>query len=119
MMNYTKIEPEFVQVLTRIPDELVIPFVVFMQNGGYELKATKQGVSLKRDKCTARIFGKPSAKEASYKMDDHCIARFKIFSKLYLKHGKQFLADLRMQGSVLVHGQLQQMQKQSYLRMVA
>ena len=118
-MNYTKIEPEFVQVLNRIPDELVIPFTIFMQNGSYELKVNKQGIALKRDKCTARIFGKPNLKEVSYKMDDHCIARFKIFSKLYLKHGKKFVDDLRMQGGVLIHGQLQQMQKLSYLRMVA
>lgn len=83
------------------------------------MSANKNGLSFKRDKTVAKVIGSPKIKQEYYAMNDNCIARFKIFSKLYLKHGKQFLADLRRQGGVLIHGQLQQFQKQSYLRMVA
>ncbi|WP_038342125.1 hypothetical protein [Acinetobacter sp. A47] len=97
-INYCKIKPEVPQPVKRIPDPLVFPFSVFMQNGGYSISPAKDGVSFKKGKYTGKIKGSWSVRADFYEMNEHCINRFKMFTELYLKGGKKFIEDLTQQG---------------------
>ncbi|ENX34935.1 hypothetical protein F889_01575 [Acinetobacter colistiniresistens] len=98
MIDYLKIKPEVVHPTQRIPDPLVFPFSVFMQNGGYLISAAKDGIVFRKGKLTGKIIGEWEVQEDTYAMNLHCIHRFKMFTELYLKSGQQFLDGLRSQG---------------------
>lgn len=98
MINYLKIKSEVKRPVKRIPDQLLFPFTVFMHNGGYTISPTKEGFSYKKGNDIGKINGIWGDEIESYEMNEHCINRFKIFTELYLKHGKYFINELTQQG---------------------
>lgn len=98
VIDYCKVKPEALQPQERIPDPLIFPFSVFMQNGGYEVGAAKNGVVFKKGKAVGRIYGSWVIREKTYSMNEHCIARFKMFNELYLKTGRLFIDELTKTG---------------------
>ncbi|ENU92953.1 hypothetical protein F971_01940 [Acinetobacter vivianii] len=99
MINYLKIKPEVTKLVKRIPDPLLFPFSVFMDNGGYLVSPIKEGVIYKKGKHIGKIKFSLEISAESYEMNEHCIQRFKTFTELYLKTGPKFIEDLDRQGS--------------------
>ncbi|MFV5191558.1 hypothetical protein ACMXYY_05370 [Acinetobacter courvalinii] len=98
MINYCKIKPDATQLMKCIPDPLIFPFSVFMQNGGYSISPAKDGITFKKDKHIGKIKGSWTIRADFYEMNEHCMNRFKMFAELYLKNGKKFIEELTEQG---------------------
>ena len=88
------------KTITHIPDNLCLPFVMWMILGGHEVELKKNFMHLRKGKSWAKIYCRKGVIQASYEMNDYCIERFKLFCMQWLKKGKDFIDSLNFEANM-------------------
>lgn len=85
---------DLIQQATMLPNSLCEPFIQWLMNGEYSVSVKKDGVYFHKGNKVAVIYSR-GIEQPFYKMNSHMIERFELFSRQWLKYGKDFLQALR------------------------